>query len=950
MSSTQSRAAEQYSPRRAKLRPPRLPGDVVVRPRLVGRLNRLAALALIVAPAGYGKTTLVGSWLAQVQIPAAWLSLDEEDNDSFVFMAAVITAVQSIFPDFGAGILATLNAPHIGAFSELAVALCNELNTLTDEFALVLEDYHAIHEPRIHELLLNLVTYPPQAMRLVITTRHDPPLPWRTRIRGDLCELRAADLSFTEEEAGQFLTNATDQPVSDTEVRMLVEQSQGWVISLRLATLAVRRQRTGTNWANVLSTDVRNFDDYFNAEVLARLQPDVLTFLLRTSILELVSGQLCDFVTGEETSTSADGVTLQQGRGATLLREFERAGAFTVALDDQGIWYRYHPLLRGVLRRQLEQAATHDEIAGLYLRAAHWHEEHHYLDEALLYFLGSGQLQHALAFVQRWRHQLLDNFEWRRLEQWLQQFPPSVVAQHIELTIARMWINFWRYNMPDNILELARVERMLAELPPDTLGLLGYRGEIASFRCQQYTYTGDTQDGLAAADEALANVSPHRFYVRSTTMAHWAMASQMAGQWQQAWDGISELEHDPYTPRDLAKARTLQLLAHINLPATNLDDTQQQMPQMLQLTMARKFRTSMAWAQYYWGCACYLQDDLDAAEKHFRSAIELADYAHAISYAYSAIGLAQVCQSQGREMEATDIVDEVRRVLLRRQQSFILTVVNTFSAELAASQGRVEEALRWVARESRQSVFNAFPAVHYHPMLGFVRVLLAGGTADNLREAQVWLQRQTELAVRIHNTLAQIQSATLEAALYDAQGNRARALTALQLALTLAEHGTVLRPFVDLAPQLAPLLEELDQVTLVAPAAEFAARVRTAVSFEQDSLARRRPERPVLSATGDRPAAARPGANTLAAGYNGGQGPAGHDTQYDLSTLLTYRETDVLRLLEQRLTNKEIAHKLGITTETVRQHTVNLFRKLGVKNRRQAVATAYRLHFFDARP
>jgi LuxR family maltose regulon positive regulatory protein len=951
-----------------------LPGDVVVRSRLLSLLNRQAALTLVVAPAGYGKTTLVGTWITQLPMPAAWLSLDKEENDPLAFLAAMIAAVQTVFSGFGADILAALNAPHSSAFGDLMVSLCNELNLLTREFTLVLEDYHVVHTNLIHELLLYLVTYPPQAMHLVITARHDPPLPWRTRVRGDFCELRAADLNFTAEEARQFLANATDWPVGGEDVHALVEQAQGWITSLRLAALTIRRQGTETDQARLLNADFRNFSDYFNEEVLAELEPQVLAFLLRTSILELLSGPLCDFVdntSSEESDDIAAGPPVRQGRGATLLRELEHAGVFTVALDDQGIWYRYHPLLRGVLRRRLEQTASPDEVAELYLRAAGWHEERNFLDEALTYTLSSGQIQHAVAFIQRRRHQLLDNFDWRRLERWLHQFPSAVISQHIELTLARMWINYWHYNMPDNDVELVRVEGMLSELPPDAPDVVAWRGEIATLRSHRCTQAGDAAGALAAANTALADVPPHRFYVSSTAMVQWAFACQMGGQWQQAQAGIQELENHTYTARDLARARTLQLLVYINLPAAKLNNIRLQMPQLLSLVTAREFKTSMAWAHYAWGCACYLQNQLGAAEEHFRAVVELADHAHAMSYTHSVIGLALVCQAQGRELEATSIVEDARRLLSARQQSYVLTVVNAFATELAARQGRREDALRWVTRESRQYVLDALPIALYYPMLGYARVLLAGGTVENLRDARTWLQRQTEVAVRTFNLLAQIQARVLEAAVCDAQGDREGAITALAYALTTAEQDNVLRPFVELAAQLAPLLEELDPSRLAEPPAEFMTSVRTAVAFEQERLVQSRTAQWTPPTTGDSLAADNPAASLFAAGYNGGQEPAGHNPagsgssklappdprpqaatgpEHDLSTLLTYREMDVLRLLEQRLTNKEIAHKLGITTETVRQHTVNLFRKLGVQNRRQAVVAAYRQHFFYTHP
>lgn len=273
-----------------------MPEDAIVRPRLLARLNRMAALSLVVAPAGYGKTTLVGTWLMQTDVRHAWLSLDAGDNDPAVFLAAVTRALATIAPEFGTDILDALDSPQAGIFADLAVLLINQLNELTDDFILVLDDYHVIHTPAIHQLLIDLVTYPPRAMHLVLTSRHDPPLPWRVRTRSNLCELRAADLGFTDEEGAQFLTKATERPVGPADAHTLVQKSQGWITSLRLMALAQRLHAPNTPIPEM--TSARAFGDYFNQEVLADLPAELLSFLVRTSILDLLSGPLCDFVAG----------------------------------------------------------------------------------------------------------------------------------------------------------------------------------------------------------------------------------------------------------------------------------------------------------------------------------------------------------------------------------------------------------------------------------------------------------------------------------------------------------------------------------------------------------------------------------------------------------------------------------------------------------------------------
>ena len=348
------------SPRRTKLRPPRLANDLILRPRLLERLDRLATLSLIVAPAGYGKTTLVSMWLGRVELPSAWVSLDEEDNDPSLFLTSVVAAIRTLFPGFGGEIAERFSSLHGPPSVDLMATVINELNRLDREFVLVLDDYHVVHDPSIHHLLIQLLTHPPQAIHLVIATRHDPPLPWNLRARGYLCEIRARDLSFTQAEAAEFLTKATERPVTPEEAATLTVQAEGWVTSLRLAALNARRLSDSYSWPAALNSNQRNLVEYFVAEVMAYLPAEASDFLIRTSILDDLSGASCDFVVGAVQTTQPT-----EGRGTALLQQLEAEGVFVAALDDAGTWYRLHPLFRHALQHKLQETYSAGEIARL---------------------------------------------------------------------------------------------------------------------------------------------------------------------------------------------------------------------------------------------------------------------------------------------------------------------------------------------------------------------------------------------------------------------------------------------------------------------------------------------------------------------------------------------------------------------------------------------------------
>ncbi|MFN8464842.1 MAG: LuxR C-terminal-related transcriptional regulator [Caldilineaceae bacterium] len=934
--------ARVVSPRRTKLRPPRLTNDLIARPRLLERLDRLATLALIVAPAGYGKTTLVSMWLTHVGLPSAWVSLDEEDNDPLLFLTNIVAALRTLFPDFGSEILARLDALHGRAYDELAATVINELNGIEREFVLVLDDYHAVHAPAIHELLIQLLTHPPRTIHLVIATRHDPPLPWHLRTRGYLCELRARDLSFTETEAAEFLAKAAERPISPEEAKVLTEQAEGWVTSLRLAALNVRRQPTTYNWPAVLSGNQRNFVEYFAAEVIANLPNGASDFLLRTSILDELNGALCDFLAGN---------AAQEGRGAALLQQLEAEGVFVIALDDGGTWYRLHPLFRHALQHKLQATYSAGEITQLYERAVVWHEEQGLLEDAIRYALVNQQTAAAAGVVQRHRHQLLDAMDFRRLERWLKQFPAPAVAANGDLLLTKAWLMYVRFEPLEQRDCLEQLETLLATTQVDDQQARIWQGEASAILSLLHILAGEPHMAVLAGERALQYMPPDGYYVRSVALLHVAIAMHMAGESGFVDRLLNDAAADPQVARDLAIMRSQQIRHFIQLLAADLFAMRSGFPKLLQMAAARDFKTVMAWAHYFWGCASYLQNYLTEADEHFRAVLALADYANTLAYTHSAIGLALTRQAQGAPHEATAILAAAQAYLREGQLNQMLDVLGAFGADLSARQGRVGEALRWLAKSERVLPVDATP-MFYVPSLAPVRVLLASPTEENLADAQAWLTRVRTLAVQTHNIHAEIQVHALQTVLDAASARRTEALATLSRALALAERGGILRVFADLSDQLAPLLDEVELGVLPeGVTAGFLWQVRSAIANDFETGRRSTPGRTMEGwAVPSFSVPAHTGLpTTVVASQNAAiMAPAAPlPAQRDLRQILTYREMDVLRLLSDRLTNKEIARQLGISTETVRQHTVKLFRKLNVDNRRQAIVVARAMGYFD---
>ncbi len=317
-----------------KLYLPRLRPNVVSRPRLLERLNAglHRKLTLIAAPAGFGKTTLVSEWVEGIDRPTAWLSLDEGENDPTRFLAYLVTALQTIAATLGEGVLGVLQSSQPPPPEAILTALLNEITTLPDQFVLVLDDYHVIDAKPVDLALTFLVEHLPPQMHLVIATREDPLLPLaRLRARGELTELRAADLRFTPSEAAEFLNSVMGLNLSPGNIAALEDRTEGWIAGLQLAALSMRGREDIPEFIRAFTGDHRYILDYLVAEVLTRQPAPVRSFLLQTAILDRLSGSLCDAVTGQE-------------KGNVRLEALEHGNFFVVALDDTRHWYRYHHL------------------------------------------------------------------------------------------------------------------------------------------------------------------------------------------------------------------------------------------------------------------------------------------------------------------------------------------------------------------------------------------------------------------------------------------------------------------------------------------------------------------------------------------------------------------------------------------------------------------------------
>ena len=478
-----------------KLWRPAVRRETVARPRLLERLTPPAALTLVTAAAGYGKTTLVSGWLETCDLPCAWVSLDEQDSDLIVFVTYLAAAVNTVFPGACDETLDLLHGVTLPPLDVISRSLSNALAATPCEFILVLDDYQFVRDRAVHELMAELLRHPPSTMHLVLAARSDPPLPLPSiRARGRVVELREADLRFTLEEAIVFLRDGMQIVVNDQDSAALFAQTEGWAVGLYLTAQYFRHTQDLTALPNHSSGYNPYVISYLLAEVLSRIPPEAREILVKTSILDRLSAPLCDAVIGSATV---------EGDSHNWLEWLERSGLFVLPLDHERTWFRLHQLLQRLLHQQLSSELSEMEIRELHMRAARWFASHALVDDALRHALAAGNTDFAIQVFSQHRVDALNREDWLLIERWLRQFPGDAVEQQPILLLCEAGLQVRRTQFADAMMTLVHVEERIARsdlAPSDREAMLG---EAAALKANPLYYTGDFVGSTAAAQTAL---------------------------------------------------------------------------------------------------------------------------------------------------------------------------------------------------------------------------------------------------------------------------------------------------------------------------------------------------------------------------------------------------------------------------------------------------------------
>src|SRR5579875_1053545 len=908
---------------RSKLSRPRVSGDVMPRPRLEERLNAglSSKVTLLSAPAGSGKTTLLVEWLKTCSSRrGAWLSLDENDDEPGAFMHYLVAALQTVFSGACKATARLLKAREFPQAERVAIQLTNDLADLPEDVILVLDNYHAIHQSAIHALLDLVVRYMPPQAHLVLAARCTPPLPlamWRAQ--GQLNELYGSNLRFTREEMEAFLTGVLGDELAREAAETLERQTEGWIAPLRLAALSLRGERAdhAAFVERLRGGPDSSMSSYLLEDFLARYPQAIQQCFLRVSILDQFCAGLCGAMIADDDTHHT---------GQAYLDGLERSNVLIVSLDERQGWYRFHPLLKLFLEHRLRECISQEELAILHRQASAWYGARGYVEEGLAHALAAGDAAQAARLVEAQLLRVIEREQWAELERWLHLFPEEQIQGSPVLLVASAWLLEVRGQMEDIPRLLAAAEQLAgtgsrSATDADDAPFRVAATLIALLRSLFQYGTGQTQASLESARAALkwmaAGAGAGERYLANLALYCQALSSQLAGHEDVAHCELNRALREQPAHRG-GTARLLFARALLYLHAGKLRQVEQTSQHFLRLAQEADLPVSQSWAHWLLGYVQYEWNRLDAAASHFSSVIANRQYAHHWPLREAMYGLALVYQARGLPDQAKEIMNALLEALQRQNTVCALSEAYSFQGHLALLQNETESAEQWVEMAGAWPVRGPMASFEV-PAITRAWMLFARGDEGSVGEGHELLSELLCHVEAIHNTRKTIEVLALQALAYDQRGCLTQALDALERSVALGHAGGFTRTFADL-PGLGRLLRELRRRGKARQAGE-----RKFDAYLQCLLL-------AMDAMGS---------------------PAAADGKEELMRQrglepLTDRELHILRLLARDFTNKEIARELVIAAGTVKVHTINVYRKLSVNNRREAVALSRSLGLLPA--
>jgi LuxR family maltose regulon positive regulatory protein len=912
---------------RTKLRLPYTRAELVVRLRLLERIKQglRGPLTLITAPAGFGKTTLVASCVIRCGLPLAWLSLEENDNQAGRFLNYLVTTLQEADPAIGGEASQLVVASPQVPPETILTSLINDLDTTGREIALVLDDYQFISSQAVHEEVAFLLEHCPKTFHVVVASRSDPPLPLaRLRARGQTVELRAADLSFTEPEAAQFLNEVMGLHLDARSVAVLKERTEGWVVGLQMAALSMRDRKDVLGFIEGFSGTNRYILDYLLEEVLASQPAEIQRFLLYTSILERLTAPLCDAILddaegpkweGEDRSNGSE--LLFAGQSASVLEYLERANLFLVPLDDERTWYRYHNLFADLLRSQLQKSLGAQGVAQLHIRAAEWHGGNGAVLDAIHHASMASDEEMVERFIGQNYMELVSRGEQSWLRYWSGKLSKELVYRRPWLCIYEAYSHSWfgELEEADRLIDQAEeLIRSEAVRPDDRL----MQAHLAYVKSRVTAMRGDISRAIELCLAAREYAPATNLALRLDTRITLGYEYFLNGDYANAGPVLQETIQSGLTAGAVINtvaaacllARLYAVQGLLNRSYATYQSAAQSIPEVSGQHLGSRALVEIGMAEVL--CEW---NDLDTALSHMKQGLALMpwwDKADDLALAY--ISLARIYLAQANRGEALNAVQKaVELIQTRGVFSEARRAVEIAQVRLWLAQGDLRASNHWaesITGDSRSG--DPFGFENELADITRSRVWIA---QDKASQAIPLLSHLEETARAWGRMGRVIEILLLKALAMQSMGDSAQAKITLTKSLALAEPEGYARIFLDEGHPMQMMLAQWLAHATASPLRDYAIHLLSQFDADLHVVPAEQEKAPL---SGDPPA---------------GRGLAPVEQ-------LSQRELEVLHLIALGRTNQEIAQQLIVSRGTVKAHAASIYRKLDVTNRTEAVARA----------
>jgi LuxR family maltose regulon positive regulatory protein len=899
-----------------KLYVPQPRTGIVPRPRLIEQINNgsKSKLTLISAPAGYGKTTLASEWIQQTDIPVAWLSLDENDNDLARFLIYFVTALRQVEENIGGDVLAALDAPQLPQPEMLLTLLINDISTSGNQVSLVLDDCHLIINQEIYDALDYLITHQPPELHLVIIGRVDPLISLsRLRVGGQLTEIRSSDLRFTKKETTAFLNGLMNLDLSMEDIVSLDERTEGWVAGLQLAALSLLGHEDKHEFIEKFSGIHHFLIDYLVEEVLALQPSEIRNFLCRSSILDRLNSDLCD-------------ATLGISFSKRILQRLEDTNLFLIPLDDERNWYRYHHLFADFLSMCLHDEHC-DQIPELHLRAADWFEQKGLVAEAISHFIAAEDYANAARVIESNAKGTLERSELAKLMKWVAALPEEYVHQRPRLWIYHTWalrLSGSKFNVVES--QIGEITKALNEestthsqlkfgelyaQPKDEIRNL--KAHLYGLRAFQGVYSENFPQVFKMVEKS-KSYQPDEKFVWSSLNFALGWAYRFSGNLDSAFQAFVEASEISKESGNIYMAvSTFCRAAYGQVLMGKLHQAEQSFLEALEIASiegSRQYPVA-GYAYVYLSGIYHEWNDLKAARRYALEGIQLCKrVGYIMDQVVGLVYLSRIYLADGDLSTAQDVCQDAKELSqLMVDYVYVRRWVEDCQVRLWMAQGNYDALLTWVrTSDLRIEDVPDFKREIDHIILA--RALVALGiqypARSYLDDALILTSNLYQLAETAKWNGKTIEILVLQALALHANGDIHEALDALETALLLAEPEGFIRTFVD---QGQPMAELLQLVTPKEISPSYSRRLLRILESERQI--QKKEKKDVLVST--------------------------------LVEPLSKRELEVLKMLASDLSGPEIARELSVALSTVRYHTNNIYGKLSVHNRRQAVLRAHEL-------